>query len=347
MNIEETIFGQYQEMTYHKIILENDHQVSIEVTDLGARIVGFNVPLASGEMVNIVEGYQDAKEVFDLHSYYLGATVGRVAGRIADGQFSLNGETVYLDQNEGKNHLHGGETSIDLDQWNYTIGEDDESVFVTFEWTDPDGRNGYPGNVTFKVTHRLTNNNAWIIDYDVETDKETIVNPTNHVYFNLNANHETILNHQLQIQASRYMPVDDSGLPINEEGKDVTNSIFDLINGRLLTDIINSDDEQIKAKGGLDHPFILDDNQAPSLSLSQPDNKLAVDIYTTAPSVIIYTMNGNDPNDRECQPHQAIAIETQFLPNAMNFSNVPEELIINPGKAFHSRTVYQLNDENI
>lgn len=336
-------FGEHLATNYSKIILINDNDVCIELSDLGARILAFWVPVGSGkDLINIVDGYNSPEEVFKLRGYYLGSIIGRVAGRIKNGTFKLNNEVYYLDKNNGNHHLHGGTESIDLEKWSFYIKQTHNKISVIFELKDFDGHNGYPGNVSFQVIHSLNNQNEWSIEYKIETDKDTIINPTNHVYFNLSDNEEDILNHQLQIYADKFLPVDAEGIPTNEIGQPVVNTIFDFTEGKRIGDVVNQKNEQIILNKGIDHPFILNSGIREQVILTNPEKTIAISMITDAPSVVIYTFNDIQDIDLKRPAHHSIAIEAQSLPNAINFEKVPEEILLVKNEPFISSTIYKL-----
>lgn len=340
-NVE--VFGNHAGVKYSKIILTNDKQVSIELSDLGARILAFLVPNELGvEPVNIVDGYASVQEVFDLHDYYLGATVGRVAGRIANGQFTLGDQLIQLDKNAGVHHLHGGADAIDLEKWAFKIEKEANEISVVFELEDADGHNGYPGNMHFQVRHALNNENEWTITYNVTTDKETIVNPTNHVYFNLDDDRNGIVNHFLQIAADKYLPIDEQGIPTNERGVDVADTVFDFRREKRLADALKENTDQIQLAKGIDHPFILNPSKGAQLVISNPTKHLAISITTDAPSIVVYTFNYPMAIDEKRGLHHSIALEAQLLPNAINFDEVPEAICVSEDKPFYSETTYKL-----
>ncbi|MCY7730570.1 aldose epimerase family protein [Aerococcus urinaeequi] len=336
-------FGDHNDIHYSKIILTNDQQVSITLTDLGARILAFLVPNEDrSKVLNIVDGYDSVQDIFDLHDYYLGATVGRVAGRIASGQFTLEGQSIQLDKNDGAHHLHGGTDAIDLKKWDFRIEEGNSEISVVFELEDADGHNGYPGNMYFQVCHTLNNKNEWSITYNITTDKTTIVNPTNHVYFNLDDEDDGIKNHFLQINADKYLPIDYQGIPINEKGANVEGSVFDFRKEKLIVEVLEEDTEQIQVAKGIDHPFILNENNEEQLKLSNSTNNLAISVVTDAACVVVYTFNYPKAMDSKRGLHHSVALETQSLPNAINFEKVPETIYVSEDRPFYSKTTYKL-----
>lgn len=345
MKVEKKAFGSAGSTLY---VIENDNGLILEVTDFGARVVRLLVPTKSGELTNIVLGFAD-EESYREHDTYFGATIGRVAGRLAKGQFKGHSAVQHFDQNEGLNTLHGGADSFEVKRWQTDIIETSSDVQVVFSYTSPDGENGFKGNLRAKVTYTFNNENEWRLDYEGETDHETLYNPTNHVYFNLSGSlAQPIDNHSLYVAAEHYGVIDDESLPTGEL-RAVTGTAFDFTAqpGRVLKDGFSQSDQQVALVSGYDHPFLL---AAPSLQqtqvrLTEPQTGISLEMRTTSPAVVIYTTNIGQKQltmfGETVSHHSGITLETQVLPDAVNhegFGNI----VLNPGETFKATTIFSI-----
>jgi len=255
MDVSVEKFGHYNGNDYDEIIIQAASGCEISFSNLGARINSWKVPNEAGKLESIILGYDNATHAFEAADYFYGATIGRVAGRIAKGRFELEGETYQFPLNDDNHHLHGGPNSLDLQTWDYEIVENEHEVDVIFKYGDGAGTNGYPGNLGIEVIHTVSADNKWTVSYKATTDQTTLFNPTNHVYFNLNGdNQKTIKNHVIAIDADNFLPVDDGNIPTGEI-KRTTGTPFDLINGEQFSDLLQSNDEQFNIHKGFDHPF--------------------------------------------------------------------------------------------
>lgn len=328
---------------FSEIFIEND-QTRISFSDMGARINRWEIRNESGEWESIILGFDNATHALEGQSYYYGATAGPVAGRISDSQFTLGDQVVKLDANEGVNHLHGGTDSIDIMQWEHEIEADDNQIVVTFSLQLPDGQNGYPGPIDMIVQHTYDANNRWTIKYGAQSAVDTIFNPTNHVYFNLNGNNSaSIMNHMLDIQANRYVLVNADGTP---EGtiESVEDTPFDLREGVVLEEVLTSDHPQVQRKDGFDHPFVFE-GELGVARISLPDQSVIVEMETDRPSVVVYTHYFTDPTidvwGRELQAFAGVTLEAQALPDAINHDGFGD-IVLRAGEIFTSKTTYHL-----
>lgn len=329
-------------------VIENDHGLILEVTDFGARIVRLLVPTKTGELVNIALGFAD-EESYRKHDTYFGATIGRVAGRLAKGQFEGREGIQHFDQNEGPNTLHGGADSFEVKRWQTEIIENPSEVSIVFSYMSPDGENGFKGNLKAKVTYTFNNQNEWRLDYEGETDQETLYNPTNHVYFNLSGSlAKSIDTHSLYVAAEKYGVIDDQSLPTGEL-RAVQGTAFDFTNqtGRLLEDGFTQSDQQVALVKGYDHPFVL---KAPSLTecqarLRDEQTGITLEMRTDSAAVVIYTTNIGEKElpmfGENVSHHSGITLETQVLPDAINhegFGNI----VLEAGEPFKATTIFSL-----
>lgn len=343
MNFEIKEYGSYQGQSYDEICIYHE-DVVIGFSNLGARITRWETQNKG----NLILSFDSADQCFAHRGYYYGATVGRVAGRIKRGQFEWQGKAYQLDQNENGNHLHGGTQGFDIQSWDYEIFQTEDAIEIHFTYVDPDGLNGYPGQLQVKVIHRYQSNHCWTVKYQAESTKDTLFNPTNHVYFNLNGNlSRDIQNHTLKANVSHYAPVEADGIPLGSLIS-VENTSFDIRQATLVRDILNSQDRQIQLKQGFDHGFLFDKSSVHQLIIGNRDSNLQIKIETAQPAVVIYLHNFADESvtvhGNPLMPYAGIAIETQVLPDAIHcpqFGNI----VLKRGQTYESSTTYQLIQE--
>ena len=315
--------------------LENHVGASVTVLDYGATIQSLCVPNSSGSMTDVVLGYDTVSEYED-NGGYVGATIGRMGNRIGGAVFRLNGRTYPLAKNDGENHLHGGPKGFDKQFWTILpVGEDSLACCRL----SPDGEEGYPGNLQVKVTFTLTPQNALRIQYDADTDQDTIVNLTNHSYFNLNG-HGSILDHELQVFASRITENDAGCLPT---GKllEVAGTPFDFRSPKRIGADIDSSDCQLQYGNGYDHNFVLSGKQAAILRSLSSGIELTVE--TDMPGMQVYSANSlterRGKGGMILHSRDAVCLETQLFPNAMNCYGFPSP-VLRAGQHLHSETVF-------
>ncbi|MGC6407662.1 galactose-1-epimerase [Bisgaard Taxon 45] len=302
--------------SFQLFTLSNATGMSIQLMDWGATWLSCKVPVQH-QLREVLLGCQ--LEDYPKQQVYLGATVGRYANRIANGQFQLNGQTIQLSVNHGAHQLHGGKTGFDCQRWQLEKCGDD---FVCFSLFSPDGDQGFPGNLTTRVTYSLTEENCVEIQFEAECDQATPLNLTNHAYFNLNNAElgEDIRAHYLQINADQYLPVNQEGIPCSGL-KLVQGTSFDFRDMKSIEkDFLQ--DEQILVKG-YDHAFLLNqDKENISAILSAADSSLRLQVSTSQPALQVYTGNflaGTLNRFGSCyQDYMGIALETQALPDTPN-----------------------------
>lgn len=349
MKVEIKDFGTYNEVKYDEIVVSNDSEFSISFSNLGARINSWRIPDKDGQLKSIVLGYENAQHVFETAGLYYGATIGRVAGRIKAGSFDLKGESFQLPLNEEKNHLHGGDNSFDVQKWAYEIEEFEDRVDLHFSYVDKAGTNNYPGNLEVQVTHSISKENKWTVSYRAKTDKSTLFNPTNHVYFNLNGdNQESIENHTVQLNADYYLPVDEENLPTGEV-RSVEGSPFDLRKGPRFGDLLTSEDAQFNLQKGFDHPFLLNPNGSHQVEVSVPNSPYHLYMKTEEPCVVIYTHNSATQDTKiwgnELKTYAGLTLETQKEPDAVNHEEF-HSIVLEPDEIYESKTEYWLKASN-
>ncbi len=314
--------------------LENENGMAVTVLDYGATIQSLLVPDRAGGFTDVALGYDTAAE-YESNGGYLGATIGRVGNRIGGARFSLGGVEYVLAKNDGENHLHGGVRGFDKCLWSCDAKEDK----LVFSRLSPDGEEGYPGALRVSVTFSLTKDNALVIAYDAVSDRDTLVNLTNHTYFNLNGG-GSALEHILQINAERFCEADAGCLPT---GKllPVAGTPFDFREPKPVGRDIGADCEQLRRGGGYDHNFVLSGSTA-AVVYSQSSG-IEMTVKTDMPGMQFYAANGLDRRAGKAGsvmgPRDAVCLETQLFPNGMNCYGFPSP-VLRAGKAMHSETAY-------
>jgi aldose 1-epimerase len=319
--------------------LTNASGLIARVTNYGTIVTELHVPDRSGRNGDVVLGFDNLEQYLKGHPYF-GCTVGRVANRIANGRFTLDGKTHQLAVNNGSNHLHGGLKGFDKVVWK---AEPQSGPAVTFSYTSPDGEENYPGQVTVSVQMALTDKNELAIDYTAVSDKPTPINLTNHSYFNL-ATEGDVLNHELVIAADAFTPKNQNSVPTGEV-KPVKGTPMDFTKPHP----IGSRFSELQEKPvGYDHNYVLNGG-GKSLALAarvfEPRTGRVMETWTTEPGVQLYTANffdGSLTGKRGIvyRQHAAFCLETQHFPDAVNHPNFPST-ILHPGKTYRQTTIYK------
>jgi len=327
-------------------VLVNRNGSELAITNYGAIIVSLMVPDKNGQLTDVVTGYRSLEDYFASERSYLGAVCGRYGNRIAKGRFTLDG-VVYdnLVINNGPNHLHGGAKGFDSVVWDMHQ-KDSQTVELTY--VSADGEEGYPGTLTTMITYSLTDDNEVVITYRAETDKPTVLNLTNHSYFNLSgAGDPLIYNHILTINADYYLPLDETQIPLGLPAK-VDDTPMDFRSPYAIGARINENFDQLIIGHGYDNNFIL--NKEPgelsfAARCASPKSGIAMEVYTTEPGLQIYTGNwlsGDYPGKfgQRYPKHSAVCFETQHFPDSPNQPDYPTT-VLRPGEIFTSQTVYK------
>lgn len=318
-----------QEITAYK--LSNDNGIEITAIDYGCIITNILAPDREGNIESIVLGFDSIKEYLE-HSPYFGSVVGRIAGRIKDGKFSLDGRGYELLRNNGNNHIHGGAVGFDKVIWKSDIIETEKEVGVVFEHLSHNGDEGYPGNLSVKLKYTLNNQNEFLLDYVGTTDQKTIVNLTNHTYFNLSGNLKTdITNHELSLKSDFFVELDEELMPTGEI-LSVDDSVFDFRKGRKIKDgILSESNQNVIAGKGYDHPFVLSENVSNEIILKDKKSGRKLVVETNQPGVVLYTGNqlANDFEIRgtDSEKYLGLCLETQGFPDAINQPEFPSCVI--------------------
>lgn len=335
MKYREKNIGTFNGEPVSEIELINDLGNSIVFWSLGARINEFNIR----SIGNIILSYKDIQELLNNRTYYFGATIGRVAGRITNSKFTLSNIKYQLDANEGVNHLHGGKSGYDLRNWSYEIKECDSAIKVIFSLLDKEKNNYYPGDLEIKVIHSFNNDNEWTVEYRACSNKDTIVNPTNHVYFNLNGEKSSISNHLLQVPSTEILETNDDSSP-NGKRQSVLGTDIDFNKTVSMEKIFESNHPEVLKNKGLDTIYVLDNTNP--IILENPSKNINLEINTDRTCLIVYTLNKiNDDSSMDLCKHQGIALETQLFPDAINHEDFGN-IILKKGNEFYSKTVYKV-----
>lgn len=328
--------------------LQNDHDITVAMINFGGIITTLQTPDRDGQVDDIVLGFDTLQEYIE-HNPFFGCIAGRYANRIANGRFALDGVIHQLATNNGPNHLHGGLRGFDKVVWEATGAQAANEVSVQLHYLSPDGEENYPGTLSVTVTYTLNNQNQLIVNYRVTTDQPTILNLTNHTYFNL-AGSGSILDHQIHIDADRYTPVSESLIPTGELA-DLTNTPFDFRTARSIGERINHSHEQLRFGGGYDHNWVLNSSSATNtgaitatITVTEPTSGRRLDVATTQPGVQFYT--GNMMPDRLpgkdgqlYSKRTGFCLETQHFPDSPNQPHFPSTLL-RPGETFNETTTF-------
>lgn len=344
MSIEKKVFGRMKDGTeIYLCSIRNKNGMEAQVINYGAVLVRLYVPDKTGKAEDVVLGYDN------LESYYInkpafGATIGPNANRIAGAAFTLDGVKYTLDANDGDNNLHS-HASLGYHKRVWAMSEGDNSV--TFSLEAPDGEMGFPGNKKVEVTYTLTEDNALSIHYHADSDKDTIINMTNHTYFNL-AGHGsgTICDHWLTLNARNYTPVRAGSIPTGEVSA-VQGTPMDFTSPRRVGDCIDADFEQLTLTGGYDHNWIVEgnaDSMCHIATVEEPSSGRTLKVYTDLPGVQFYA--GNFIQDEKGKDgitytkRTGLCLETQYYPNTANEPAFPSA-VFGPERAYDTTTIYQ------
>lgn len=333
-------------------VLKNARGMSVQILDLGGVIASIKVPDSSGNFSDVTTGFDYPQPYLD-GAGYMGAIVGRYANRISGGKFSIDGIDYSLAKNNGDNAIHGGLVGFDKKIWDveFLVGLHDSKLKLsTFS---PDGEEGYPGRVEVSVTYTLNDQNQLTIDYSATSDKATIINLTNHAYFNLDGHQAgSILEHEVMLNANHFTPIDESSIPTGVI-LDVAGTPLDFRQRKAIGLEIESEDQQVNFGSGYDHNFVINHSELGSVSLAaevySPNSGRVMKVYTDQPGIQFYT--GNFLNGKLVGKEGAVygrrsafCLETQHFPDSPNKPMFPST-ILQPGDQFASRTIFEFLTE--
>ncbi len=325
----------------HLYVMENENGLRVAVSDYGGTVTSVHAPDRDGELGEVVLGF-DAVEDYLASKAYMGCVVGRYANRIAGARFSLDGVEHAVTRNHGAHHLHGGERGFDKALWNAEAEVDSDSARLGLSYRSVDGEEGYPGNLDVCVTYTLNEADELRMDYRAETDRATVVNLTNHTYFNL-ACGGSVLGHLLMIDADTFTPVDRELIPTGEKRR-VEGSPMDFRTPHTVGESITEPIGQLVHGGGYDHNYVLNRGAEPACTLRDPGSGRVLEVSTTQPGVQLYTGNFLDGSEsgrgRAYTRHSGLCLESQHYPDSPNQPGFPSTAL-RPGETYRQRTVYR------
>jgi aldose 1-epimerase len=333
--------------TVDRYTLTNPAGAEVDIITWGAIVTRIAVPDRTGKKDDVVLGFDTLAGYLGQHPYF-GAIVGRYGNRIAKGRFALDGKTYTLATNNGPNSLHGGNKGFDKQVWQARPIASADGQGVELTYVSKDGEEGYPGTLTTKVTYTLTPSSVLRIQYEATTDTDTVLNVTNHSYFNL-AGHANgdILKHELQLDADRFTPVDATLIPTGEI-RPVAGTPFDFRTPHAIGERINVDDEQIKFGGGYDHNFVLNGQMGTlrrAARVVEPSTGRVLEVFTTEPGVQFYSGNFLDGSvkgkgGRAYPKRSGFCLETQHFPDSPNHPKFPST-VLKAGDTYKSTTEFR------
>ncbi|MFS4428437.1 aldose epimerase family protein [Chryseobacterium sp. GVT01B] len=331
-----------------KYTLSNKNGMKVEVINFGGIITSLTAPDRNGKYEDVVLGFTKPEGYFEGNPYYFGALIGRYGNRIANAKFTLEGKAYEIDKNDGPNSLHGGKEGFHTRFWNIEAVKDAKFPTLKLSYTSADGEEGYPGKLTTTVFYTLTDEDALEISYEAETDKPTVVNLTQHSYFNLSGNFtKTITDHELQINADHFLPVNETLIPTGEQ-KTVKRTPFDFTVSKPIGKDISADDDQLKKGKGYDHNWILNGKGLRSIAkvYHQGTGRL-MEVFTDEPGVQFYSGNFLDgkfdtKTGGKNEFRTGFCLETQHFPDSPNQPSFPSTEL-KPGQKYQSKTIYKFS----
>jgi aldose 1-epimerase len=340
-------FGEIDGKEIILVTLKNKSGNSVKLTNFGATLVWLEVPDRDGNRENITFGYSSLEDYLNGDPYF-GSIVGRYANRISRGKFEIDGNEYNLAINNGVNTLHGGPGGWHSVVWAFEIIEEEgKDPVVKFNYTSPNMEEGYPGEMLVEVSYSWTDNNELVIDYKCSSDKKTVLNITNHAYFNLKgAGNGNILDHEVQIAASEFTPVDQDLIPLGHS-RSVEGTPFDFRTPHLVGERIDDDYEQLVLGIGYDHNYVLDNKDEIDALVYESTSGRVMEMMTNQPGVQFYCGNFLDGTQighggKKYEHRGGLCLETQHYPDSPNQPAFPST-IVEPGKPFKSQTIYRFS----
>ena len=346
-NIEKELFGTTNDgIKVYAFTIHNNKGASIKVLTYGAILSKVVMPDKNNKFGDIVLGY-DSLDKYLTHNAQFGTIVGRYGNRIARGTFTLDGVEYHLPVNNGPNHLHGGPQGFDKKVWDAETVSGDGFGGVKLHYLSKDGEAGYPGNLDVYVTYTLNDSNEIKIEYAAETDKATVLNLTNHSYFNLNGQgNGDVLDEELTIYADQYIPTDSTAIPLGPLA-DVAGTPFDFREPHTIGERIYDDNEQLKFGKGYDHSFVVKGRAGdlrPAAKVYDKNSGRIMEVLTTQPAVQLYIGNNLNTSyvgkdNKVYDKYYAVCLETQHYPDSPNHPDYPTT-VLRPGEKFSETTIY-------
>ncbi len=333
--IEETLFT-----------CTNARGCQLKLTTYGARIVSLTVPDRTGKLANVTLGF-DSLPPYLEHQAFFGCTTGRFANRIAKARFKLDGQEYHLAANNGPNHLHGGLKGFDRQHWQATSYENSDAIGVEFTYHSPAGEEGYPGDLDVKVRYSWSNDNVLTIKYTATASKATILNLTNHAYWNLGGvGSGKILEHELMLAADTFLPIDETSIPTGKLAP-VEGTVMDFTSYRPIGARIEALKQPPSTSQGYDHCYVIrrhDHDLRLAAQLYDPRSGRSMEVHTTEPGMQLYTGNflKGDKESGGFDQHKALCLETQHFPDSPNRPEFPTT-VLKPGQMYRQTTVYRFS----
>lgn len=348
MSINQTAFGTTPDgSVIDRYTLVNASGREVDILTYGATLMALRVPDRNGVVADVLLGFDTLEGYGGPHPYF-GALIGRYANRIAGGQFTLDGQTYTLARNNGPNHLHGGPNGFHRVVWQAQPRETDAGPAVELRYLSRDGEEGYPGNLSVTVVYTLTDRDELRLDYTATTDHATVLNLTNHAYFNL-AGSGDILGHTLELPGTHFVPTDATNIPLGALAP-VAGTPMDFTTPTLIGSRIDADDEQIRCGLGYDHTWVLD-TPADQLSFAarvfEPTSGRVMEVFTSEPGVQFYSGNQLDGSvigkgGQAYVQRAGLCLETQHFPDSPNQPQFPST-VLNPGATYQQTTIYRFS----
>ncbi|NLD46560.1 MAG: galactose mutarotase [Clostridiaceae bacterium] len=350
MCILEEKFGNFEGVGSVNIYtLTNANGMKAKITNYGGVVVSLYVPDKNGKLEDVVLGYDNLQDYLkDI--FFFGAIIGRYANRIEDSSFELNGSSYALFATEGKHHLHGGIKGFDKVVWEADVVKKDNLQCLQLSYLSVDGEENYPGNLDVKVIYSITDDNSLKIDYYAVSDKDTVVNLTNHSYFNLSG-HECgdILKHELKLNCNSFTPIDGDCIPTGEI-RSVKGTPLDFTTMRPIGEGISANDQQILYGKGFDHNLVIsmeDKDLKKAAEVFDPSSGRVMEVYTTKPGIQFYSGNNilagtSGKNGAGYNKRSGFCLETQYFPNSLKHRNFPSP-VIKAGQEYRHTTIYKFS----
>ena len=348
--VKQQSFGNADGRQVDLYTLTNTHGAEVGITNYGGIVVSLKVRDRNGKFDDVVLGYDTFDDYLKNNSACFGALIGRYANRILKGRFSLNGEEYQLATNSGKNHIHGGIKGFDRVVWNAKPLITEAGPALELNYLSCDGEEGYPGNLSVRVVYTLTNRNELEIQYFAKSDKDTVINLTNHSFFNLaRAGNGDILNHELMVNANQFTPTDAEQIPTGEL-RSLTGTPFDFTRLTVIGARINTDDEQLRFGRGYDQTFVLEGQIGrlrQAAKVYEPLSGRVMEVWTTEPGLQFYSGNFLDgtvvgKGGRVCNLRHGFCLETQHFPDSPNKPAFPST-VLSKGEHYRSVTSYRFS----
>ncbi len=329
--------------------LKNRNGIEVVISNFGGDVVSIKAPDRNGKFADIALGFDNLSD-YEKQGPYFGALIGRYGNRIAMGKFTLDGKTYQIPQNDGTNALHGGKVGFDKRVWEAKETSDAQGQHLHLHYLSKDGEEGFPGNLNVDVTYTLTDKNELQIHYVATTDKDTVLNLTNHTYFNLKGQGQgDILQHEIMLNADRFTPVDKNLIPTGEL-KPVEGTPFDFRKSIAIGARINDNDEQLKLARGYDHNWVLNSGGKMALAAKvvEPTTGRVLEVLTDQPGIQFYTGNFLDGTAKGkgsvYNYRTGFCLETQHFPDSPNHPTFPTTEL-KPGQKFESTTIYRFSTD--